>query len=130
MTVPCYYGDFTEASGYEVARQIIGTGVLPDAVFCANDQMAIGFIRAMAESGLVAPDDIAIVGFDDIQIAQYMRPALSTVGASRFAWGSLAATGLIGFVESGTLPQLSRIPVKLIQRESSIMKCHSATPVA
>ncbi len=130
VTVPCYYGDFTEASGYEVARQIIGTGVLPDAVFCANDQMAIGFIRAMAEQGLAAPDDIAIVGFDDIQIAQYMRPALSTVGASRFAWGSLAATGLIGFVESGILPQLSRIPVKLIQRESSAMKCHSAIPVA
>jgi len=121
VTVRCYDGNFTEASGYDVARRIIGSRGLPEAVFCANDQMAIGFIKAMKETGLRAPDDIAIVGFDDILIARYMQPTLSTIGASRFLWGSLAATGLIGFLQNGNFPQPSRIPVALIQRESSIM---------
>jgi LacI family transcriptional regulator len=101
---------------------------LPDAVFCANDQMAIGFIKAMKERGVRAPDDIAVVGFDDILIARYMQPTLSTIGAQRFTWGSRAATGLINLLENGTEPQRSRIPVKLIQRESSIMNRRDTAP--
>ena len=127
-TIPCYQGDFTEASGYDVARTIIRANDLPDAVFCANDQMAIGFIRAMKESHLKVPGDVALVGFDDIPVAKYMQPALSTIGASRFSWGSLAASGLIDFLENGSQPQSSRIPVKLIQRESSIINGHTVTP--
>ena len=126
-TVQCHQGDFTEVSGYDAARMIIRAKDLPDAVFCANDQMAIGFIRAMRESNLTAPDDIAVVGFDDIPVARYMRPALSTIGASRFSWGSLAAGELIDFIENGNHPQSSRIPVRLIPRESSIIKRHPAT---
>ncbi len=119
VTVQCYNGNFTEESGYDIARMIIDTDDLPEAVFCANDQMAIGFIKAMREKGLKAPDDIAIVGFDDIQIAQYMQPSLSTIGASRFAWGSSAATQLIDFLENELPFQSHRIPTRLIQRESS-----------
>ncbi len=119
VTVQCYNGNFTEESGYDIARMIIDTDDLPEAVFCANDQMAIGFIKAMKEKGLKAPDDIAIVGFDDIQIAQYMQPSLSTIGASRFAWGSSAATQLIDFLENELPFQSHRIPTRLIQRESS-----------
>ncbi len=119
VTVQCYNGNFTEESGYDIARMIIDTDDLPEAVFCANDQMAIGFIKAMKEKGLKAPDDIAIVGFDDIQIAQYMQPTLSTIGASRFAWGSSAATQLIDFLENELPFQSHRIPTRLIQRESS-----------
>lgn len=125
LTVPCYDGNFTEASGYEIAKMIIKTQDVPDAVFCANDQMAIGFIKAMKENHLKAPDDIAIVGFDDIQIAQYMQPSLSTIGASRFLWGSSAATQLIDFLENETPFQPHRIPTRLIQRESS-MKAYQA----
>lgn len=128
VTVRCYDGNFTEASGYEAAARIIGSDDLPDAVFCANDQMAIGFVKAMRERGLRAPDDIAIVGFDDILIARYMQPTLSTIGAQRFTWGARAATGLINLLENGTEPQRSRIPVKLIQRESSIIKGPKTTP--
>jgi LacI family transcriptional regulator len=119
LTVPCFNGNFTEASGYEIARRLIKTRDLPEAVFCANDQMAIGFIKALKEHDLSAPQDVAIVGFDDIQIAKYMQPTLSTIGASRFTWGSLAATRLIDFLENESLFQPDRIPVKLIQRESS-----------
>lgn len=122
LQIQCYYGNFTEESGYDVARAIIETNELPEAVFCANDQMAIGFIRAMKEKNLKAPDDIAIVGFDDIQIAKYMQPTLSTIGVSRFQWGSSAASQLIDFLDNGNPFQPYRIPTKLIQRESSTKK--------
>jgi LacI family transcriptional regulator len=119
VTVHCYSGNFTEESGYDIARMIIRTNDLPEAVFCANDQMAIGFIKALKENDLKAPDDVAVVGFDDILISKYMQPTLSTIGASRFSWGSLAATQLIDFLENETPFQICRIPTKLIQRESS-----------
>ncbi len=119
VIVESYNGNFTEESGYDIARMIIETNDLPDAVFCANDQMAIGFIKSMKENNLRAPEDISIVGFDDIQIAKYMQPTLSTIGASRYYWGSSAATQLIDFLENEKPFQLYRIPTKLIQRESS-----------
>jgi LacI family transcriptional regulator len=122
VTVQTFYGNFTEESGYEVAKEIIAAGPLPEAVFCANDQMAIGFIKAMKEHHLNAPDDIAIVGFDDIQVAKYMQPTLSTIGVSRFLWGSSAATQLIEFLDKGDPFQSYRIPTQLIQRESSVKK--------
>ena len=108
-----------EASGYEIANLIISNNDLPDAVFCANDQMAIGFLNAISENNLKAPDDIAIIGFDDIQIAKFLQPALSTIGASRFYWGSLAAKQLIDFLDHEQPFQSVRIPTRLIQRASS-----------
>lgn len=123
LTVQHYSGDFTERSGYDAARAIIGSGELPEAVFCANDQMAIGFIKAMKESHLKAPDDIAVVGFDDILIAAYMQPTLSTIGASRREWGATAARQLIDFLENDrTFPEPFRIRTRLIRRESSTEK--------
>ena len=120
VLVPRYDGNFTEKSGYDVAQAIIASGNLPEAVFCANDQMAIGFIKAMKEHQLNAPNDIAIIGFDDIQIARYMQPSLSTIGASRLAWGAAAATQLIDFLETGNpFPKPYRIRTQLIQRQSS-----------
>jgi LacI family transcriptional regulator len=125
VPIQCYYGNFTEESGYDIAKAIIETNHLPDAAFCANDQMAIGFIKAMKENNLKAPDNIAIVGFDDIQISKYMQPTLSTIGVSRFLWGSLAASQLINFLENEDPFQSYRIPTRLIQRESSTKKPNS-----
>lgn len=119
IQIPVFNGNFTEESGYAVAKLIIQANDLPDAVFCANDQMAIGFLRAMNEHHLRAPNDIAVIGFDDIQIARYTQPSLTTIGASRFLWGSLAANWLIDFLENGTPFPAYRIPVELIIRESS-----------
>ncbi len=127
VSIQHYNGNFTEKSGYAIARMIIETNDLPEAVFCANDQMAIGFIKAMKEHQLKAPDDIAIVGFDDIQIAKYMQPTLSTIGASRLTWGAAAATQLIDFLETGNpFPKPYRIGTQLIQRESSTKDHHVA----
>lgn len=127
ITIRRYNGNFTEKSGYDIAQTIITSHDLPEAVFCANDQMAIGFIKAMKEHQLKAPDDIAIVGFDDIQIAKYMQPTLSTIGASRLSWGAAAATQLIDFLENESPFQARRMPTRLIQRESST-KNRNPTP--
>ncbi len=119
VNVPVYQGRFTPLSGYDIGRILIENGDLPEAVFCANDQMAIGFLDAMQEAGLRAPQDVAVVGFDDILIARYMQPSLSTVGASRYEWGAQAATQLIRFLEEGKPFEKARIPTHLIVRESS-----------
>jgi len=119
LDIPVFNGNFTEDSGYAVASQIIASGDLPEAVFCANDQMAIGFLRAMGEHNLVAPRDVAVVGFDDVLISRYVHPSLTTVGAPRLLWGSLAIKWLIDFIENDTPFPNFRIPVKLIERESS-----------
>lgn len=119
VDVKCFDGNFTEKTGYSAALEIIWSNDLPDAVYCANDQMAIGFIKAMKEHNLRAPDDIAVVGFDDILVARYMQPTLSTIGASRLSWGAGAAKQLIDFLEDERPFQSTRIPTEFIQRESS-----------
>ncbi|MBX3084353.1 MAG: LacI family DNA-binding transcriptional regulator [Anaerolineae bacterium] len=121
LQIPIYQGNFSEISGYDAAQMILRGDALPDAVFCANDQMAIGFLRAMKEVGLRAPNDIAVVGFDDIPLARYMQPSLSTIGASRSDWGGTAVRQLIGFIEDKTPFTVHRIPTRLLVRDSSAL---------
>jgi LacI family transcriptional regulator len=120
LRVPVFEGNFTEQSGYAAAFSMLGAGDRPDAVFCANDQMAFGFLRAMAERGLHAPTDIAVVGFDDIPLARYVQPSLSTVGASRFDWGATAVRQLIAFLDHDTPFQPRRMPTRFLPRQSSM----------
>ncbi len=126
LEIPCFQGDFTERSGYEAAQQIIHSGELPEAVFCANDQMAMGFLRAMREHRLRCPDDILLVGFDDIILARYIQPSLSTVRVARTLWGATAAQQLIHILTEGTPLELGRLPVELVVRESS---CRNDVPL-
>jgi LacI family transcriptional regulator len=72
-------GDFSEESGHRAGRALAKGGKVPRAVFAANDMMAVGCLRAFAEAGLSVPGDIALAGFDDIPIARYVTPALTTV---------------------------------------------------
>jgi DNA-binding LacI/PurR family transcriptional regulator len=75
---PALTGDWSSRSGYELGRRLAAQ---PDvtAVFCANDQMALGVLRAMAEHGRPVPDDVSVVGFDDLPEAAYFCPPLTTV---------------------------------------------------
>ncbi len=72
-------GDFSEESGYRAGRQLLAQKLRPRAVFAANDMMAVGCLYAFKEAGLDVPQDIALAGFDDIPIARYVTPSLSTV---------------------------------------------------
>jgi LacI family transcriptional regulator len=72
-------GDFTEESGYRVGRQLLAAAKRPQAVFANNDMMAIGCLFAFIEGGVRVPEDIALTGFDDIPIARFVNPPLTTV---------------------------------------------------
>jgi len=72
-------GDFTEETGYRAGQEMLSRKVRPAAVFAANDMMAVGCMHAFREAGLRVPQDIALAGFDDIPVARYVAPPLSTV---------------------------------------------------
>src|SRR5205823_10333083 len=72
-------GDFSIESGFAAAEELLASGEPPTAIFCFNDEMAIGVINAAKRSGLRVPRDLSVVGFDDIRFARYTDPPLTTV---------------------------------------------------
>jgi LacI family transcriptional regulator len=72
-------GDFTEESGYQAAEKVLALKARPSAVFAANDSMAIGALSGFRDAGVSVPDELALVGFDDIPIARFLDPPLTTV---------------------------------------------------
>lgn len=91
-------GDFSEAAGAEAARSLLMLGDRPTAIFAANDGMAIGALYALREAGLRVPDDIAIGGFDDIPMARYVEPPLSSVHVDISALGERATAALVSML--------------------------------
>lgn len=89
------WGDFTFASGYSLAQSLLGRSPRPTAIFAANDQMAFGVMRAAEDAGLRVPEQLSIVGFDDIQMAGVIRPGLTTVRQPAYEMGRLAMSMLL-----------------------------------
>jgi LacI family transcriptional regulator len=113
-------GDFTEESGWAAGRRIAQARPRPDAVFAANDMMAIGCLAALAEAGLRVPEEIAVGGFDDIPIARYVAPTLTTIRVPIAALGSAALEALVQAVEAapGRATHTTVMPVELVVRRS------------
>jgi LacI family transcriptional regulator len=95
-------GDFTEDSGYRAAPEILALRVRPSAIFAANDAMAIGALRALREAHVRVPEDLALAGFDDIPIARYLTPPLTTVRVEIAEMGRRAVDYLVNTLESGS----------------------------
>lgn len=93
-------GEFTQASGYGAMQRLLDRRPRPDAVFAANDTMAIGALLAIREAGLRIPDDIALGGFDDVPMAALLRPALTTMRINIAELGERALARLAGAIES------------------------------
>lgn len=93
------HGDFGERSGYVAGQHILALAERPDAVFAGNDMMAIGCLFALTEAGLRVPEDVAVAGFDDIPIARFVRPALTTVRVPIADLGTLALERLTQAME-------------------------------
>lgn len=111
-------GDYSEMSGYHAMRHLLQTRI--DAVFAASDAMALGAMRAIKEAELMIPDDIAVVGFDDIPLAAISNPPLTTVRQPILRSGSLAAEMLIDIVERpDPQPRRMILPTELVIRASS-----------
>jgi LacI family transcriptional regulator len=113
-------GDFHAPSGYSAAMLLLQQTPRPTAIFVCNDMMAIGAMRAAAQLGLRVPEDIAIVGFDDIQLASYTNPSLTTVAQPKQEIGQLAVKLLFERMSDPSLPPRHTIlSTQLIIRESS-----------
>ncbi len=91
--------DFTEESGYAAARAFVASGDMPDGIFAANDMMAVGALLALKESGLRVPDDVAVIGFDDIPIVRFTSPPLSTLRVGVYEMGRQGLEMLVAAFE-------------------------------
>jgi LacI family transcriptional regulator len=113
-------GSFTEESGYGAVERLLGLYPRPTAVFAANDAMAIGALSALGEAGLRVPEDMAVTGFDDIPIARYMSPPLTSVRVPIAELGSRAMHRLLEALKQENMHERKRetLPTRLIVRAS------------
>jgi LacI family transcriptional regulator len=113
-SIPVYHGDFTTAGGRRVTEQILAGGRVPRALVCANDQTAIGAMAALQHAGLSVPGNVAVTGFDGIQLGRHLHPSLTTVVQPMAALGDTAVTMLKDRIGGAALPQRTvELPVRL-----------------
>ncbi|TDL33126.1 LacI family transcriptional regulator [Jeotgalibacillus sp. S-D1] len=112
-------GDYSQQGGYQAAKLLIQQKTLPTGVFVSNDQMAIGALEAFSEAGIEVPQTIQIVGFDDIELAKYIRPSLTTIMQPKFEMGATAAHLIIQHLQGDEPNKQTELPTELIQREST-----------
>ena len=117
-------GDFSEAGGHHAGQQLLASRERPDAVFAANDMMALGCLFAFSHGGVSVPGDIALAGFDDIPLARYVHPSLTTIRVNIAEIGERAVLNLLSQMADGdsdaSIPADALLmDVKLVVRESS-----------
>jgi len=115
-----YEGDnLSTAAGYRACQRLLATGRPFTAIFCANDEGAVGAMRALHEAGLTVPGDVSVVGFDDIEVAQHLIPPLTTVHVNKEAMGSVAVQRLLArALAPGAVATTVALHVELIHRET------------
>jgi LacI family transcriptional regulator len=113
-------GDFHPHSGYLAVSQLLHRQPRPTAFFICNDMMAIGALRALAEAGLHVPQDCSLLGFDDIELASYVTPPLTTIRQDKNAMAEAAVQLLLERIAEPSLPARTRIlPTCLVERQST-----------
>jgi LacI family repressor for deo operon, udp, cdd, tsx, nupC, and nupG len=114
------HGDFTLNAGYLGASAMLKLDPRPTALFCENDEMAIGALRRIKEEGLRVPQDISLAGFDDIPMAAYCDPALTTISQPAEAFGEKAVEMLIALMDGKAVTDRHLVlPFELTVREST-----------
>jgi LacI family transcriptional regulator len=112
-------GQFSVVSGAEAGQLLLAEPELPDVVFCANDQMAIGVLQSLTKAGVAVPGQVAVVGFDDIFPVSLCDPPLTTVHNPIRLLGERAATRLLDRIANPGLRQrVESLPVELVLRSS------------
>ncbi len=115
----CLTGNKTEESGYTLTRQILSLDERPDALITGNDSMAIGAYRAIHEMGLSIPDDIAVASFNDISVAQFLNPPLTTVHLPAQEIGETAVELLLEQAGGRELRRRLTLATTVLWREST-----------
>ncbi len=119
-------GNFQPASGYRHALELLRQPEPPTAIFACNDLMAMGVLRAARERGLNVPADLSVIGFDDIYLAAYTTPTLSTIRLPKHEMGRRAAQMLLARIQDPARPvERHIVELELIVRESTA-PCHDA----
>ena len=114
--------DETIDASYQCAKELLIEQNMPDAIFIWNDKLVLGVMNAIFERGLKIPDDIAIMGYDDLEISKYLSPPLTTIAQDSRRIGEIAAHILIEKIESeAKRNQISQIILKpaLVVRQST-----------
>ncbi len=107
----------TEEAGYQAAKQLLNSGLSFDAIFAASDLIAIGAMHALQRRGFDVPKDIAVVGFDDIQIASFTNPPLTTAKQNTKLAGELLVDKLLALIR-GEIATTQLMPTSLVVRKS------------
>ena len=94
-------GNFLKKSGYERGKQFLKMAELPTAIFAASDYMALGVCQAILEEGLRIPEDVALIGFNDIEFSSMQGIELTTIGQKKFEMGAIAVEMLVEKIEKG-----------------------------
>ncbi|QJR81346.1 LacI family transcriptional regulator [Alteromonas pelagimontana] len=115
-----FAGDFTLQSGHEAAKHILAHNTRPTAVFCENDETAIGAMQGFKQAGLKIPDDISVAGFDDIAFSAFSDPPLTTIAQPAEEFGHTAVNLLIDVLD-GKIKRAPKVimPYELIARAST-----------
>jgi DNA-binding LacI/PurR family transcriptional regulator len=114
-------GDFLKDSGYKGGKQFLKLADPPTAIFATNDYMALGAYQAILEEGYKVPEDVALIGFNDIEFTSMKGIELTTIGQKKFEMGALAVKTLVEKIEGGEVkPSTKEILLKpeLIIRKS------------
>lgn len=112
-------GSFLIDSGYEMMCQLIDSGTIPTAIFAASDPIALGAMKALGEQGLSVPGDVSVIGFNDIRIAEFTVPPLTTIHAPAYHMGRYGAAILQHVIHEGAATALKiKLPCELIVRDS------------
>ena len=115
----CRHGSYTVESGYNAVLELERSGVSYSAILAANDLMALGALKAVREFGYRVPEDVQIIGFDNIEFSQYCEPSLSTMQQPTFDMGAKAVELLTGIIEKRDPVQPERLIPKLLMRKTT-----------
>lgn len=117
-TPPLLRGDWTADSGYRAAAEFVHSGIDATAIFAANDQMAFGLMHGLHEAGVSVPEQVSVVGFDDIPECRHFLPPLTTVRQDFTGLGRLGIAQLLAELDAGPEPEASVLEPELVVRES------------
>lgn len=113
------YGDYTRESGVQAMHEILLGGETVDAVFAASDLMAVGAMHLLQQAGIRVPEDVAVIGFDDADVARYAEPALTTVRQPIHDLGVTLARQVLRLAAGEKVEEATLLPTELIIRKSA-----------
>jgi LacI family repressor for deo operon, udp, cdd, tsx, nupC, and nupG len=118
--LPCKEGDWSATSGYQIFQSWSLAGEIPTAIIAQNDRMAIGVIRAARDAGIRVPEELSVIGFDDMPLASYFDPPLTTIRQDTFLLGREAVRLLLMLINDPALPpQHLQYSCELVVRKST-----------